>query len=584
MSDATGADPAAAQNPGAAVLVKAPTGIGGFDEITRGGLPRGRATLVTGGAGSGKTLFGLEFLVWGARKFGEPGVLLSFEESADELATNVSSLGFDLRQLEREGQLAVDAFRIDRDALMAAGGFDLEGLFIRLGRAVDSIGAKRVVLDTIEALFTALGSELTVRAEVSRLLRWLKDRGLTVIITGEPGRSGELTRYGIEEYVSDCVVVLDDRVQDELATRRLRVAKYRGSLHGTNEYPFVITDRGIVVLPLIETGLAYQASNERISTGIDRLDHMLDGGVYRGSTVLVSGGSGTGKTSLAGHMVDAACRRGERALYVSYEESQDQVLRNMSSIGLHLDRWVETGLLRLWAVRPAAYGLEEHLVQLQRRLDEFGPSLVVLDAMAGLNHIGTSTSVSATIASQIDMIKSRGVTAVLTALTHYGQDESSVMAVSSLMDTWLLLRNTELDGERNRLLLVIKSRGSAHSNQVREFVLTARGAELLDVYVGPRGVLTGSARMAQRADERAAATGRNAQFQRRRQALARRTAQVEQQITALRDELAAELAELDQFIDQDVAAVEGRDADRAVMAAHRWADPSATKDPEANQP
>jgi circadian clock protein KaiC len=364
----------------------------------------------------------------------------------------------------------------------------------------------------------------------------------------------------------------------------LRVAKYRGSLHGTNEYPFVITDRGIIVLPLIATGLAYQASNERISTGIDRLDHMLDGGVYRGSTVLVSGGSGTGKSSLAGHMVDAACRRGERALYVSYEESQDQVLRNMGSIGLDLNRWVESGLLRLWAVRPAAYGLEEHLVQLQRRLDEFNPSMVVLDAMAGLTHLGTSTSVTATIASQIDMIKTRGVTAVLTALTHYGQDESSVMAVSSLMDTWLLLRNTELDGERNRLLLVIKSRGSAHSNQVREFVLTDRGAELLDVYVGPRGALTGSARMAQKADESAAATGRNAQFQRRRQALARRTAQVEQQITALRDELAAELAELDQFIEQDVAAGEGRDADRAVMAAHRWADPRATKDPEANQP
>ncbi len=584
MSDATGAGSAAAPNAGAAGLVKAPTGIGGFDEITRGGLPAGRATLVTGGAGSGKTLFGLEFLVWGARRFGEPGVLLSFEESADELATNVSSLGFDLPGLQREGLIAVDAFRIDGGAFVAAGGFDLEGLFIRLGRAVDSIGARRVVLDTIEVLFTALGSESTVRAEVSRLLRWLKDRGLTVIITGEPGRSGELTRYGIEEYVSDCVVVLDDRVQEELATRRLRVAKYRGSLHGTNEYPFVITDRGIVVLPLTATGLAYQASNERISTGIERLDHMLDGGVYRGSTVLVSGGSGTGKTSLAGHMVDAACRRGERALYVSYEESQDQVLRNLRSIGLHLDGGVEAGLLRLWAVRPAAYGLEEHLVQLQRRLDEFSPSLVVLDAMAGLNHLGTSTSVSATIASQIDMIKSRGVTAVLTALTHYGQDESSVMAVSSLMDTWLLLRNTELDGERNRLLLVIKSRGSAHSNQVREFVLTARGAELLDVYVGPRGALTGSARMAQRAEERAAASGRSAQFQRRRQALARRTAQVDQQITALRDELAAELAELDQFIEQDVAAGEGRDADRAVMAVHRWADPGATGDPEATRP
>jgi circadian clock protein KaiC len=429
-----------------------------------------------------------------------------------------------------------------------------------------------------------LGSESTVRAELSRLLRWLKDRGLTVIITGERGRSGELTRYGIEEYVSDCVVVLDDRVQDELATRRLRVAKYRGSLHGTNEYPFVITDRGILVLPVTSTGLAYQASDERIGTGIDRLDHMLGGGVYRGSTVLVSGGSGTGKTSLAGHMADAACGRGERVLFVSFEESGDQVLRNMRSIGLQLGRWVQAGLLRLWAVRPAAYGLEEHLVQLYRRLDEFGPSLVVLDAMASLSHLGTSTSVTATIASQIDMIKSRGVTAVLTALTHDQQGESSTMAVSSLMDTWLLLRNTELDGERNRLLLVIKSRGSAHSNQVREFVLTDRGAELLDVYVGPRGVLTGSARMAQLADERAAAAGRGAQFQRRRQAMARRTVQVEQQITALRDDLAAEQDELDELIEQDAAVGAGRDADRAVMAAHRWADPGATQDPEPNQP
>jgi len=566
------------------VLVKAPTGIGGFDEITRGGLPCGRATLVTGGAGSGKTLFGLEFLVWGARKFGEPGVLLSFEESAAELATNASSLGFDLPQLEREGLLAVDAVRIDQDALVAAGGFDLEGLFIRLGSAVDTIGAKRVVLDTVEVLFTALGSESTVRAELSRLLRWLKDRGLTAIITGERGRSGELTRYGIEEYASDCVVVLDDRIQDELATRLLRVAKYRGSPHGTNEYPFVITDRGMVVLPLTATGSAHPAPDERISTGIDRLDHMLGGGVYRGSTVLVSGGSGTGKTSLAGHLANASCERGERVLFVSFEESAEQLLRNMRSIGVDLHRWVEAGLLRLWAVRPAAYGLVEQLVQLHRRLDEFMPSMAVLDAMAGLNHLGTSTSVSSTIASQIDMMKGRGVTAVLTSLTHYGQGESSALAVSSLMDTWLLLRNTELDGERNRLLSVIKSRGSAHSNQIREFVLTDQGAELLDVYIGPRGVLTGSARMAQLADERAAAAGRGAQFQRRRQALARRTAQVEQQITVLRDDLATERDELDQLIEQDVAAGEGRDADREMMAAHRWADPGTTKDPEPDQP
>ncbi|HEY4991068.1 MAG TPA: ATPase domain-containing protein, partial [Nakamurella sp.] len=319
------------------------------------------------------------------------------------------------------------------------------------------------------------------------------------------------------------------------------------------------------------------------STGIDRLDHMLGGGVYRGSTVLVSGGSGTGKTSLAGHLANASCARGERVLFVSFEESAEQLLRNMRSIGLDLHRWVEAGLLRLWAVRPAAFGLVEQLVQLHRRLDEFMPSMAVLDAMAGLNHLGTSTSVSSTIASQIDMMKGRGVTAVLTSLTHYGQGESSALAVSSLMDTWLLLRNTELDGERNRLLSVIKSRGSAHSNQIREFVLTDQGAELLDVYIGPRGVLTGSARMAQLADERAAAAGRGAQFQRRRQALARRTAQVEQQITVLRDDLATERDELDQLIEQDVAAGEGRDADREMMATHRWADPGTTKDPEPDR-
>jgi circadian clock protein KaiC len=556
-------------------LPKAPTGIAGFDEITYGGLPRGRATLVTGGPGSGKTLFGLEFLVRGALDHGEPGVLLSFEESADELAVNVGSLGFDLPALERDGLLAVDTFRIDVGTVIRTGSFDLDGLFIRLASAVESVSAQRVVLDTIEVLFTALGDQAIVRAELSRLLRWLKDRKLTVVLTGERGGSGGLTKYGIEEYVSDCVVVLDHRVQEELATRRLRVAKYRGSMHGANEYPFLIGGNGLIVFPLTSVGLTHSAPVVRVSTGIGRLDHMLGGGLYRGATVLVSGSAGTGKTSLAAQIADAACRRGERALYFSFEESPDQLLRNMRSIGLDLHQWVDSGLLRIRAVRPTAYGLEEHLVELHRLLDETSPSVVVLDAMGGLSDLGTPTAVSSTLARQIDLIKHRGVTAVLTSLTHDGQGESSAMAVSSLVDTWLVLRNTEHDGERNRLLFVIKSRGSAHSNQVREFVLTDHGSELLDVYVGPQGVLTGAARVARQAAERASADVKRGAVRRRQEELARRAKQVEQQIAELTSELAREQAELEQTVEQELTGAAGRDADRVIMAARRWADPAA---------
>lgn len=575
MTDAT--DAVALADPGgqALRLLKAPTGIVGFDEVTFGGLPRGRATLVTGGAGSGKTVFGLEFLVRGARDFGEPGVLLSFEESAAELSTNVASMGFDLPELERQDMLVIDAFRIDAATLITTGVFDLDGLFIRLEMAVDSIGAKRVVLDTIEVLFTALGNEAIIRGELTRLFRWLKDRDLTVVITGESGLTGGLTRFGIEEYVSDCVIVLDHRIRDELATRRMRIAKYRGSVHGTNEYPFLITNHGLVVLPLTSMGSTRTATTERVATGVDRLDHMLDGGLHRDSIVLISGDAGTGKTILAASMADAACGRGERVLFISYAESPAQLVRNMGSIGLNLQHWVDSGLLKLWSVGPTSYGLEEHLVELHRLLDETHPSLTVLDATAGLSRVGMSGAVRATVARQIDMLKARGVTAVLTALTEDGQGLATAIEVTSLVDTWLMVRNTERNGERNRLLYVVKSRGTAHSNQVREFVLTSRGAELLDVYVGPQGVLTGSARMAQLADERAAANARRARGDRRRSDLARRTAQVEQQITALREEITADRFDLDQHVEQDIATDVGRDADRAAMAAHRWADPTA---------
>jgi circadian clock protein KaiC len=543
---------------------KAATGIKGFDEITGGGLPRGRPTLVTGAAGSGKTLFGIEFLVRGARDFGEAGVLLAFEEARNDLATNVASLGFDLDQLERDGLLFIDAFRLDPAEIVETGDFDLEGLFIRLAMAVEAVGAKRVVLDTIELLFSALPNEAIIRGELGRLFRWLKERGLTVVITGERGKLGDLTRFGIEEYVSDCVVTLDHRVADEISTRRLRVVKYRGSLHGTNEYPFLITEQGLVVVPITSVGLTYAASDERVLTGVDRLDEMLVGGVFRGSSVMISGTAGTGKTSLGAIMCDTACARGERALFFSFEESPQQLVRNMRSIGLDLQRWIDLGLLQVEAVRPTAFGFEEHLAMLHRLLDESEPQLVVLDAVASLAHAGARSETTSAISRDLDLLKGRGITTVMTTLTHGESQESSEVDVSSLVDTWVLLRNHESNGERNRLLFVIKSRGSAHSNQVREFVLTDDGADLLDVYVGPNGVLTGSERIEQISWERLAQATRADETERRRQEMVQKSAALAAQIAALKAQVTAEAAEFERFVASEA---EGRASGVAVRAS-----------------
>ncbi len=542
---------------------KAPTGITGFDEVTNGGLPRGRPTLVTGAAGSGKTLFGVEFLVRGARDFGEPGVLLAFEESQSDLAANVASLGFDLDQLERDGLLAIDAFRLDPAEIIETGSFDLEGLFIRLAMAVESVGAKRVFLDTIELLFSALPNEAIIRGELGRLFRWLKERDLTVVISGERGREGDLTRFGIEEYVSDCVVTLDHRVDDEISTRRLRVVKYRGSLHGTNEFPFLITERGLVVVPITSVGLTYEASTERVSTGISRLDEMLSGGIYRGSSVMISGTAGTGKTSIGALMANASCERGEKALFFSFEESPEQLTRNMGSIGLDLRRWIDAGLLQVRAVRPTAFGFEEHLAMLHQLIEEHEPELVVLDAVASLTLGGAQSATTSAISRDLDLLKRRGITGVMTALTHGVAEESSEVDVSSLVDTWLLLRNDEKNGERNRLLFVIKSRGSAHSNQVREFVLYDEGAELLDVYVGPNGVLTGSERVEQIGQERLAQAARADETERRRQELDRRSAAIRAEIAALQAQLTADTAEFERF---EASADAGRASGAAVRA------------------
>jgi circadian clock protein KaiC len=561
----TGAENAA-MGPG---LEKAPTGIPGLDQITEGGLPRGRVSLVAGSAGAGKTLLGLEFLVAGARKYGEPGVLVSFEESVEKVTLNVRSLGFDLDQLQRDGLLKVISFQVEPAEIISTGAFDLEPIFLILDDAISRIGARRIVLDTVEVLFGAFGDDSTIRAELNRLARWLEERGVTAIMTGERG-DRNLTRHGIEEYVTDCVIVLDHRVTEEISTRRLRVVKYRGSAHGTNEFPFLISARGFVVLPITSVALDYGASDERTSTGVDRLDHMLGGGVFRGSTTLVTGTAGTGKTSLGAHLVNAACGRGERALWVLLEESPAQVLRNMRSLGLDLKPWVDAGLLRIWSARPSAYGLETHLAVLAQLIEEVSPSVAVLDGIAGLANGASSSEVSSLVSRQLDLLKSREITTMATSLGH--ADESGTIEMSSLVDNWLLLRNVEANGERNRLLFVLKSRGTAHSNQVREFVLTDHGIELVEVYVGPAGMLAGSARLAQEAVERDAEADLADDAERHRRELRGRISEGEAHLVAVQDQLAAERAEIDRIDRRERRQVAEAKTDRQSMATKRWAD------------
>lgn len=554
-------------------LPKAATGIEGLDEITRGGFPRGRPTLVCGSAGAGKTLLAMEFLVRGATEYNDPGVFMAFEETASELAQNVRSLGFDLDELTRENKLAIDFVRIERSEIDETGDYDLEGLFIRLGAAIDSIGAKRVVLDTIENLFAGLQNQGILRAELRRLFRWLKDRGITAVITAERGE-GALTRHGLEEYVSDCVILLDHRVTDQVSTRRLRIVKYRGTAHGTNEYPFLIDEDGFSVLPVTSLGLQHQVSEERISSGVPRLDTMLGGkGFYRGTTILVSGTAGTGKTSLAASFVDAACRRGERCLYFSFEESPSQLIRNMRSIGLDLEQWSKRKLLQFHSSRATFYGLEMHLAIIHKIVQEFQPEVVVLDPVGSLIQAGNRRDAHTMMIRLIDFLKQRKVTAFLTNLTSGGEAlERTDVEISSIVDTWLFMRDIELDGERNRALYVLKSRGMAHSNQLREFLLTPQGVNLLDVYVGPGGVLTGSSRISQEAREKAAAGARRQDAERRDRDRARKRETLEARIAVLRKEFELEEAEAEAASAEDLSREQVIGENREAMSRSRQAD------------
>ncbi len=554
-------------------IEKSPTGIRGLDEITEGGLPKGRPTLVCGGPGCGKTVLGMEFLVRGVTQYHEPGVFMAFEETPRELGENFASMRFDLAALCARKKLYVEHIRVERSEIEETGEYDLEGLFIRLQAAMDGIGAKRVVLDTIECLFAGFRDTNILRAELRRLFRWLKERGVTAIVTAETG-DGRLTRQGLEEYVADCVILLDHRVSEQNSIRRLRLIKYRGSVHGTSEYPFLIGADGFSVLPLSSLRLDHKASNQRISSGIPRLDAMLGGkGFFRGTSVLVSGCAGTGKSSIAAHFVQAACQRGERALFFASEQSKDEIIRNMRSIGIDLELWVKRGLLRFHTSRAGFCGLERHLVTMYEETTAFVPKVVVVDPITNYGSIGNYDEVKSMLTRLIDLFKSRDITAMFTSLTAASHElEDSVVGVSSLMDAWLLLRNLESNGERNRTLYVWKSRGMAHSNQVREFLLTDKGAQLLDVYLGSAGVLTGSARRTQQAQERAATLERKQDVARRQAALERKRQQLHAQITSLREEFETEERELTRSVKQLEARETQIATDRTEMAQFRQAD------------
>jgi RecA-superfamily ATPases implicated in signal transduction len=552
------------------ILEKTPTGVEGLDEITGGGLPKGRPSLVCGAAGCGKTIFAMEFIVNGA-EIGEPGVFVSFEETAEDIKKNFTSMNPNLDELISQNKISLDYVHIERSEIEETGEYDLEGLFIRLGYAIDSIGAKRVVLDTVEALFSGFSEEALLRAELRRLFGWLKNKGVTAVITGESGEK-TLTRYGLEEYVADCVILLNNPVVDKITTRNLRIVKYRGSSHGTNEYPFLIDENGITVLPITSAGLDHHVSTEYISTGIERLDSMMDGkGFYKGSSILVTGNAGTGKSSFAAQFVDAACRNGNKCIYLAFEESPEQIIRNMRSIGIDLGQWVDKGLLKFHATRPTLYGLEIHLVTIYKLVNEIMPDVVVMDPMSNLITIGSLADVKSMLTRLIDFLKDKQITLLSTSLSLMGQVESDI-GVSSLMDTWIDLRSKENNGERNRTIDIIKSRGMVHSNQMREFLITDNGLEVEDVYLGPDGMLTGSARVSQIALEKAQKLMRKQEIERKQREIKRKSESMNAQIAEIKSKFEAEEEELERIIEQEKLKEEVLETDRNGMARVRKAD------------
>ena len=553
-------------------IQKAPTGIRGLDEISGGGLPKGRTTIICGGPGCGKTMLGIEFLVRGALEYDEPGVLMAFEETPEDIAKNVASLGFDIQDLASKQKLFLDYISVEPSEIAETGDYDLEGLFIRLDNAVETVGAKRVMFDTVEALFSSFSNEAILRSEFRRLFRWLKDRELTAILTAEKGET-TLTRYGLEEYVSDCVISLDHRVKDQISARRMRIVKYRGTKHSADEYPFLIDEHGMSILPLTSLQLEHKVSDERVSSGVRDLDQMLEGkGYYRGSSILVSGTAGSGKTTLAASFAEATCRRGERCLYIGFEESGDQITRNMKSVGIELEPWIKKGLLFHEAWRPTQFGLEMHLLRIHKLVEKIQPNTVVLDPITNLVRGTGETEISSMLMRLMDFLKEKLITSLFISLTGGGAAlEKTEVGISSLTDTWILLRDIELNGERNRCLYVLKSRGMAHSNQLREFTMSDQGLKLIPAYIGLGGVLTGSSRVAQEARERATAVAEEQENQRRQRDMTLKRLNLQAQIASLQAELSSTEQRIEEVAQEDEDRMRRVKQDRAELSKSRGA-------------
>lgn len=555
----------------ARAIAKCPTGIPGLDEITRGGLPRGRPTLVAGGPGSGKSVLAMDFIMRGILEHREPGVFVSFDERPLDVARNAASLGFDLKQLEGRKKLVVDHISMNKPELKT-GDYDLEGLFIRLERSIRAVNAKRVSLDSLDALFSGPFDDSVLRPELRRLFDWLKAKGVTALITSERGK-GELTRHGLEEYLSDCVILLDQRVEQDISTRRLRIVKYRGAGFGTNEYPFLIDEQGVTVMPITSRALRHGVSKERVSTGIARMDAMLGGGYWRASAILMSGTAGTGKTTLASHFADAMCNRGERCLYFSFDEAPDQIRRDLLSVGINFEKWEKRGLLRIESLRATTQGLEEHLHLITQKVRSFKPAAVIVDPITGLLPLAPMYASHSMLTRLIDFLKGEMITTFFTSLTEgQGAPERSGLGVSTLIDTWLVVRDIESNGEKNRGMFIVKSRGTNHSHQVREFLLTDRGVQLVDVYVGPAGLLVGAAGMSQLAQEKAENMEKHQDIVRKRHALEAKRKAFEKQMDATRASYDAEENEALRSFSEMEKRRKTLISDRTSVAAYRKAD------------